>query len=116
MPAASYEWNRQEVYPQAGIQAARNRTTRVSGETYTLQLLPKKELEHATTLLSAAFDKQFRQCQISMTFCQHCDVCFCDAQSLDVLEVEGDPLKNAVHVKLLAAPQAEVLDVQLPEA
>ena len=51
-----------------------------------------------------------------MTFCQHCDVCSCDAQSLDVLEVEGDHLECAVHVKLLAASQREVLDVQLPEA
>ena len=58
---------------------------------------------------------KFRQCQISTT-CQHCDVCSCDAQYLDVLEVEGNLLNCAVHVQLLAVRQIELLDVQLPEA
>ena len=49
--------------------------------------------------LSKSFRQQpFSQCQISMTFWQHCDVCLRDVQFLDVLEVEGDPLKCAVHV------------------
>ena len=68
-----------------------------------------------------AFSKSFRQqpfsqCQISMTFRQHCNVRVPDVQALDVLEVKGDPLNCAVHVQLLAGTQVEALDVQLPEA
>ena len=89
-------------YPQAAISVQNSSKDKAPGALCNHRCLSTNKGQQSEAFSKSFRQQPFSQCQISMTFWQHCDVCSTDVQLLDVLEVEGDPLKCAVHVQLLA--------------